>query len=126
MLTSLLLFQATTGAPAPYTPPPQPPPGYVYPGQPSAPPPAYGAPPPGYGAPPPGYGAPPPGYGPPPPGYDANVAPPVAPRPPLPPREWIIRFHVGVGTVAHSEEDDALDKEGYGASPRFLAMIDGS
>ena len=119
MLTSLLLFQATTGAPNPYTPPPQPPPGYVYPGQP-------GAPPPGYGAPPPGYAPPPPGYGPPPAGYDGNVAPPVAPRPPLPPREWIMRFHVGVGSVAHSEEDDALDKEGYGASPRFLAMIDGS
>jgi hypothetical protein len=99
MLTSLLLFQATQGAPYPYAPPPPPPPGYVYPAQPGAP----------------------------PPGYDAYAVPqPPPPPPPQPPREWIIRFHLGMGGVAQSEQNDALGKEGYGGSPRLIAMADGA
>jgi hypothetical protein len=116
MLTSLLLFQAATAPPNTYTPPPPPPPGYVYPGQPG-----------GYGPPPPAgpYPAGPYPGQPPPPGYDGYAAPP-APPPPQPPREWIIRFHIGMGGVAQSEENDALAKEGYGGSPRFIAMVDGT
>ena len=107
MLTSFLLLQAIQpgmGAPSPYSAPPPPPPGYVYPA------------PPGAYAPPPGS----PGSG-----YDASGAPP-APRPAQPPREWIARFHVGIGGVAQSEENDVLAKEGYGGSARFLAMVDGT
>ncbi|MEO7092648.1 MAG: hypothetical protein ABI175_05315 [Polyangiales bacterium] len=97
MLTSFLLLQAAAPPPYPYSPPPPPPPGYVYPNQP----------------------------GPPPPGYDAYaVPPPPAPPPPQAPREWILRFHLGMGAVAQSEHNDVLAKEGYGGSPRLLAEID--